>query len=133
MSFQRQQHYIDGRDCCGIIRRRDARVNVSQRAAHAHAISLHRVQMGAARDQRHVFTRLCEHRADESADGARADYGKFHDDSIFSRLNETERGYSLYNHAPAMAPIAYTISPNTVPFTMRSTGIPNTMPSSTLV
>src|SRR5437899_2871184 len=50
------------------------------------------------------------------------------------RADQTEGdGYSLYNHAPATAPIGYTISHNRIHFTMSSTGILNIMTSSTLV
>ena len=75
-----QDHDIGDASLRRIIGRRDARIEVSDLAAHANSMLLHRAQMRAARDQGHILTGFSKHGADEGPDGAGADYGKFHNE-----------------------------------------------------
>src|ERR1700682_2823022 len=54
--LQGKQHDIDWTNLRRVISRRGPRFEISERAAHAHAVLLHCAQMRSTRDQRHVFS-----------------------------------------------------------------------------
>src|SRR5262249_47177883 len=76
--LERYDEEVDFADSFRIVRGLRVDLKVPNLAAYAHAVLLHCAQMRAACDERHVFTRACQHCAEECADGTCADNRESH-------------------------------------------------------